>query len=53
MDVTRVAARIVAIGRWFQGLVRPARSVTELAIGAVMDRTRTRPELLIENAVLH
>jgi putative transposase len=52
MDVTRITAAIAGIGRWLRSLLRPARSVSELAVGAVMDLTRTRSELLTENAVL-
>jgi len=52
MDVTRIAAVSVGIGRRLRSLLRPARSVSELAIGAAMDLTRTRSELLTENAVL-
>ena len=52
MDVTRITAAIADIGRWLRSLLRPARSVSELAVGALMDLTRTRSELLTENAVL-
>jgi len=52
MEVTRIAAVIVRIGRWFHCLLRPARSVSELAVGVAMDLTRSRSALLAENAML-
>jgi len=52
MDVTRIAAVIFRIGRWFHCLLRPVRCVSELAGGFAMDLTRTRSALITENAVL-
>jgi hypothetical protein len=45
-------ALIGAVVRAVQGLLRPARSGTEVGIGAARDLARTRSELLAENALL-
>jgi hypothetical protein len=45
-------ALIGAIVRPVQNLLRPARSAAKVAIGAARDLTRTRSELLAENALL-
>ena len=45
-------ALIGALGRAVQRLLRPARAAAEAGIGAAWDLTRTRSELLAENALL-
>jgi hypothetical protein len=45
-------ALIGALVRVVQRLLRPARSAVEVGIGAARDLTRTRSELLAENALL-
>ena len=45
-------ALIGALVRVVQRLLRPARSAAEVGIGAARDLTRTRSELLAENAML-
>ena len=52
MDSNRVAALIIALGRAFRRLLRPARSGAKLVIGAAGDLTRTRSQLMAENALL-
>ncbi len=52
MDSNLVAALVMALGRAVQRLLRPARSGAALGIGAAGDLTRTRSELLAENALL-
>ena len=52
MNVRRISAVIIGISRCLQSLLRAARSMSELAIGAAIDLTRTRSDLLTENAVL-
>ena len=52
MDSNLVAALVMALGRAVQRLLRPARSGATLGIGAAGDLTRTRSELLAENALL-
>ena len=52
MDSNLVAALIIALGRAVRRLLRPARSGTKLMIGAAGDLTRTRSELMAENALL-
>ncbi len=52
MDSKLVAALIIALGRAIRRLLRPARSGAMLVIGAAGDLTRTRSELLAENAML-
>jgi hypothetical protein len=47
-----IATLIVVVDRLVRHLLRPARSVSRLAIGAARDLTRTRSELLAENALL-
>ncbi len=41
-----------ALVRVAQRLLRPARSAAEVGIGAARDLTRTRSELMAENALL-
>ena len=45
-------ALISALVRVVQRLLRPARSAVEVGFGAARDLTRTRSELLAENAFL-
>ena len=45
-------ALIGALVRVVQRLLRPARSAAEVGIGAARDLTRSRSELLAENALL-
>ena len=45
-------ALIGALTQVCRSLLRPARSATNVAIGAARDLTRTRSELLAENALL-
>ena len=52
MDSNLVAALIIALGRAVRRLLRPARSGAKLMIGAAGDLTRTRSELMAENALL-
>lgn len=52
MDVTRIVALILGLGQALRHLLRPMGSVTTLAIGAAGDVTRTRSQLLVENALL-
>jgi putative transposase len=52
VDSNLVAALIIALGRAVRRLLRPARSGAKLMIGAVGDLTRTRSELMAENALL-
>ena len=52
MIVNRIATLIAALGRAVERLMRPARSVGALAIGAARDLTRTRSALVAENALL-
>ena len=51
MGSNRVAALVMALGRAIQRLLRPARSGAALVIGATGDLSRTRSELLAENAL--
>ena len=48
----KLFALIGVLAQVFQNLLRPARSAANVAIGAVWDLTRTRSELLAENALL-
>lgn len=43
---------LVILDRLVQRLLRPAQSASRLAIGGARDLTRTRPELMAENALL-
>ncbi len=52
MDSNLAAALFIALGRALQRLLRPARSAAGVGIGAAWDLTRTRSELLAENALL-
>ena len=52
VDLNPIAALFVAFGHALQRLLRPARSVAMLTVGASRDLTRTRSELLVENALL-
>jgi len=52
LDLNLIAALIVALGRVVQRLLRPARCAANLAVGATTDLSRTRPDLLAENALL-
>jgi len=52
VDSNLVTALIVALGRALWRLLRPARSAAKLMIGAAGDLTRTRSELMAENALL-
>jgi len=52
VDSNLVAALIIALGRAVRRLLRPARSGAKLMIGAAGDLTRTRSELMAENALL-
>ena len=52
MDSNLVAALIIALGRAVRRLLRPARSGATLMIGAAGNLTRTRSELMAENALL-
>ncbi len=52
MDPNLAAALVMALGRAVQRLLRPARSGAALVIGAAGHLTRTRSELLAENAFL-
>ena len=45
-------ALLGALARAVQRLLQPARSVAKVGIGAARDLTRTRSELLAENALL-
>lgn len=47
-----VVTLLVACDRLLRRLLRPARSVSSLAIGGARDLTRTRSELLAENTLL-
>ena len=48
----KLFALIGALAQVCQSLLRPARSAGKVAIGAARDLTRTRSELLAENALL-
>ena len=52
MDSNPIAGLIIALGRAVRCLLRPARSGAKLMINAVGDLTRSRPELIAENALL-
>ena len=52
MDSNLVTAFIIALGRAVRRLLRPARSTSKLVIGAAGDLTRSRAELIAENALL-
>ncbi len=52
MDSNLVAALVMALSRAVQRLLRPASSGAALVIGAAGDLSRTRSELLAENALL-
>lgn len=52
MDSNLVVALIIALGRAVRRLLCPARSGAKLMIGAAGDLTRTRSELMAENALL-
>ncbi|MCP5041004.1 MAG: hypothetical protein GY944_08225, partial [bacterium] len=52
VDSHRIVALIITLVRAVQRLLRPARSGGRLVIGAAGDLTRTRSELLAENALL-
>jgi len=52
VDSNRIAALIIALGRAVRRLLRPARSGAKLVIGAAGDLTRTRSQLMAENALL-
>jgi len=45
-------ALLGALARAVQRLLQPARSVAKVGIGAARDLTRTRSELMAENALL-
>ncbi|MDJ0864095.1 MAG: hypothetical protein QNJ82_17890 [Gammaproteobacteria bacterium] len=52
MDSKPVVALIIALGQAVRRLLRPARSAAKLMVGAAGDLTRTRSELMAENALL-
>ncbi len=52
MDSNPVVALIIALGQAVRRLPRPARSAAKLMVGAAGDLTRTRSELMAENALL-
>jgi len=52
VDSNLVATLIIAIGRAVRRLLRPARAGATLMIGAAGDLTRTRSQLMAENALL-
>jgi putative transposase len=52
VDSNLIAALIIALGRALRRLLRPARSTAMLMIGAAGDLTRTRSQLIAENALL-
>ncbi len=52
MDSNLFAALIIALGRALRRLLRPARSEAKLMIGAAGELTRTRSQLIAENALL-
>ncbi len=51
MVLAPIVALVAALFRALQRLIRPARSAARLVIGAAKDLTRTRSELLAENAM--
>ena len=52
MPSKSVVSVLVTLVRALQGLLRPARFMAHLVIGAARDLTSTRSELLVENAML-
>ncbi len=52
MDSKPVVALIIVLGQAVRRLLRPARSGAKLMVGAADDLTRTRSELMAENALL-
>ncbi len=52
MDSKLLAALIIALEQALRRLLRPARSTAKLIVGAAGDLTRSRAELLAENASL-
>jgi len=52
LNLNSATALIVILARALQRLLRPARSAATVGIGAARDLTRTRSELLAENALL-
>ena len=52
VDLKPIAALLLVFGQLVRRLLRPTWSAARLAIGAGRDLTRTRSELLAENALL-